>query len=54
MGRRRLRRGLAVGWLVILAGVVIILALILPAGFWWFALAVALIIGGIWLLRSCR
>lgn len=42
------------GWLVILRGVVIILALILPAGFWWFALAVALIIGGIWLLRSCR
>ena len=54
MGRRRRRRGPAVGWLVILAGVVIILALIRPAGVWWCALAVALIIGGIWLLRSCR
>ena len=34
-------------------GVLIILALVLPAGFWWFALAIALICGGIWLLR-CR
>ena len=51
-GRRR-RRGPAVGWLVILAGIVILLALILPAGFWWFALGAALIIAGIWLLRSC-
>ena len=41
------------GWLVILAGIVILLALILPAGFWWFALGTALIIAGIWLLRSC-
>lgn len=53
-GRRRRRRGPAVGWLVMLAGIVIILALILPAGFWWFALAIALIAGGIWLLRSCN
>ena len=41
------------GWLVILAGIVILLALILPAGFWWFALAIALICFGAWLLR-CR
>ena len=41
------------GWLVILAGIVILLALILPPGFWWFALGEALIIAGIWLLRSC-
>lgn len=41
------------GWLVILAGIVILLALILPAGFWWFVLGAALIIAGIWLLRSC-
>ena len=37
-----------------IGGSVIILALILPAGFWWFALAAALIAGGIWLLRSCN
>lgn len=42
------------GWIVILAGVIIILALILPAGFWWFALAAALIFCGVWLLRSCN
>jgi uncharacterized membrane protein len=36
----------------VLAGIVIILALILPAGFWWFALAVALIVIGIGMI--CR
>ena len=50
---RRLRNGNTLGCLVVLAGVLIILALVLPAGFWWFALAIALICGGIWLLR-CR
>ena len=29
----------------------IILALVLPAGFWWFALGGALIAAGVWLLR---
>ena len=52
MGRRRRRRGPSIGWLVILTGVIIILALILPAGFWWFALAVGLIVAGIWLLQK--
>ena len=33
---------------------ILILALILPAGFWWFALAAALIFCGVWLLRSCN
>ncbi len=50
---RRRRNGNTLGCLVVLAGVLIILALVLPAGFWWFALAIALICGGIWLLR-CR
>jgi hypothetical protein len=36
----------------VLAGIIIILALILPAGFWWFALAVGLIVVGIFLM--CR
>ena len=46
---RRRRNGNTLGCLVVLAGVLIVL----PAGFWWFALAIALICGGIWLLR-CR
>ena len=29
----------------------VILALVLPAGFWWFVLGGALIAAGIWLLR---
>ena len=33
------------------AVVFIILALVLPAGFWWFALGGALIAAGVWLLR---
>ena len=35
----------------IAAGVIIILAMVLPAQFWWYVLAVALICGGIWLCR---
>jgi len=49
---RKRRRGNNIGCYVVLAGIVIILALILPAGFWWFALAVALIVIGIGLI--CR
>ena len=41
-----------VGLIVAGAGVFIILALILPAGFWWFALGVALIAAGIAILKS--
>lgn len=40
------------GTIVIGAGVLIIMALILPAGFWWFALGVSLIALGIHLNRS--
>lgn len=36
---RRRRNGNTLGCLVVLAGVLIILALVLPAGFWWFAVA---------------
>ncbi|HIV20525.1 MAG TPA: hypothetical protein IAC81_00930 [Candidatus Scatomorpha stercorigallinarum] len=42
------------GCLVMLAGVLILFALVLPAGFWWFALAVGLIGIGMWLLHRCR
>ena len=59
------RRGICfwIGIACVVAGVFIILALVwvsgsslslalvLPAGFWWFALGGALIAAGIWLLR---
>ncbi len=34
-------------------GIVILLALFLPAGFWWFLLGAALIGLGIWYIRCC-
>lgn len=45
------RRGICfwIGIACVVAGVFIILALVLPAGFWWFALGGALIAAGIWL-----
>ena len=46
------RRG-AVGCGAVIAGVVIVLALILPGEVWWFLLAAALIGFGIWYIRSC-
>jgi uncharacterized membrane protein len=39
------------GCITIVLGVVIILAMVLPAGFWWFLLGVGLIACGIWLCR---
>ncbi|MEE0205203.1 MAG: hypothetical protein UEE32_07645 [Oscillospiraceae bacterium] len=49
--RRNPRKG--IGLIAITAGVVILLAMILPVGFWWFMLAVLLISVGIWYNR-CR
>ena len=34
-------------------GLTILLALILPAGFWWFLFGAALIAFGIWYIRCC-
>ena len=47
------RRGICfwIGIACVVAGVFIILALVLPAGFWWFALGGARIAAGVWLLR---
>ena len=42
-----------VGCLVVLAGVLILMSLVLPSGFWWFVLAIILIGIGIGILRSC-
>ena len=49
--RRPCRRPRPFGCAAIAAGVLILLGLILPAGFWWVALAIGLIVFGIWLLR---
>lgn len=43
--------GHSFGCLAVILGIVIILALILPVGFWWFALAAALIVGGLIFIR---
>ena len=51
--RRRKNKGNFLGWFAVLGGVVIIFALVLPAGFWWFALAIALIAFGVWIIRCC-
>jgi hypothetical protein len=49
MGRPH--RGSPIGAYIICAGVLIILALILPSGFWWFFLGIAFIVIGIMILR---
>ncbi len=41
------------GCLVSILGVFVLLALILPVGFWWFVLGAVLIYTGFW-LRRCR
>lgn len=42
------------GLAAIAAGVIIILAIVLPAQFWWFMLAAGLICFGVWLNRQNR
>ena len=49
--RRRRNRKNGIGLIAIIAGVVILLAMILAVGFWWFILAVLLIAAGIWYNR---
>ena len=46
-------RRLVFGLAAIGLGVVILLALVLPAGFWWFLCGAALIGFGIWTIRCC-
>ncbi len=50
---RRRRRSTPLGCLAIAAGVMILFAMFLPPGFWWFVLAAALIVIGISLIRMC-
>ena len=40
------------GCLIILLGVFVLLALILPPTFWWFFLGAVLIVTGIWVCRA--
>lgn len=47
---RRGRRCM-LGYVAIVAGLIIILSLVLPSAFWWFMLAAVLIVFGIWYLR---
>ncbi len=47
------RRGNGCGFAAIMAGCIIILALVLPCQVWWFLLAAALICFGIWYIRRC-
>lgn len=51
----RCRRPLpnTVGVILITLGIIILLALVLPSGFWWFVLGMALIALGIFWTRRC-
>jgi hypothetical protein len=46
-------RRLLWGACAIVLGLIILLALVLPSRFWWFALAALLIAAGLWMLRCC-
>ncbi len=49
--RRGRVNGNLLGLILIAAGATILLAMVLPAGFWWFILGMALIVCGCWLCR---
>lgn len=50
-----MRRGRRCLWglVAIILGLVILLSLVLPSSFWWFALAAGLIGFGLWYIRCC-
>ena len=49
--RRGCRRGNALAYVLICIGGIILLSMVLPAGFWWFLLGVGFLGAGIALLR---
>ena len=51
--RRRRNRNYGIGKLFIIMGVMVLLAMILPARFWWFVLGISLISFGIW-FNHCK
>ena len=50
--RRRGKGGCTLGLVLIAVGILIILGILLPTGFWWFVLAGILIAIGVCLLRA--
>lgn len=42
-----------VGRVLVTAGVLIVSYLVLPSGFWWFLVGVAMIVAGVWWSRRC-
>lgn len=50
-----MRRGRRCKWglIAVVIGLIILLYLVLPSSFWWFALAVGLIGFGLWYMRCC-
>lgn len=53
MGRRPNKSYNGIGLAILLLGVLILLAIILPAKCWWLILGIGLIVGGLLILRSC-
>lgn len=51
--RKRGKNSGVIGLGAIFLGIVIILSLVLPGTFWWFVLAIALIAGGLFFIKSC-
>ena len=51
--RRSRCRGSLPGYVLIIIGMAIILSLVLPAGFWWFAVGAGLIALGAFLNMRC-
>ncbi len=51
--RRKQRWGQLWGRITIVAGLLVLLSQILPVGFWWFVLGIALISVGIYMKRCC-
>ena len=49
--RRGRPYGGALGFALIVLGILILLAMVLPSGFWWFLFGMALICGGCWMCR---
>lgn len=51
--RRKHCRGSVVGYAAIAVGSLILLSLVLPPGFWWFAIGAGLVGAGLWLNNHC-
>ena len=51
--RTRRSRGNIIGYAAIAAGLLILLSLILPPGFWWFAVGAGLVGFGLWVNNRC-